>query len=351
MEEIAWLRAPCKPIATHSTQAALRRQSQLTKPAGALGRLEEIAVLFAGWQGQVMPALTRIGISVFAADHGIAQEPVSAYPQAVTAQMIRNFSQGGAAINVLAKHNGASLEVINLGTVNPLPPLAGVIAVQIAPGTQNFLHQAAMSVAQCHEALWQGKAAVNRWLDQQSQCFIGGEMGIGNTTAAAALTCALLHCTPEQAVGSGTGIQAKALSRKIEVVSQAVAKHGHDPDPLLILQKIGGLEIAALSGAYIACAQAGIPVIVDGYIASAAALVAWRINPGIKPWLLFSHVSAEPGHRLIFAAFGMQPFLDLGMRLGEGTGATLMLSMIQQALVLHREMATFQQAQVSEKLS
>lgn len=351
MEDISWLRASCKPIAANAAQEALQRQGQLTKPGGALGRLEEIAVLFAGWQDQVVPTLARIGISVFAADHGIAAEPISAYPQAVTAQMIRNFSQGGAAINVLAKYHGASLEVINLGTVNPLPPLAGVIAAQIAPGTQNFLHQVAMSVAQCHEALWQGKAAVNRWLDRHCQCFIGGEMGIGNTTAAAALTCALLQCTPAQAVGSGTGIQAEALSRKKEVVAQAIEKHGQNPDPLLILQKIGGLEIAALCGAYIASAQAGIPIIVDGYIASAAALVAWRINPSIKPWLLFSHMSAEPGHRLICAALGMQPFLDLGMRLGEGTGAALMVGIIQQALALHREMATFQQAQVSEKLS
>lgn len=328
-----------------ATAAARARQLQLTKPPGSLGCLEQLAMQFAGWQDRSDPRLERIAIRVFAGDHGVVAEGVSAFPQAVTVQMIRNFAAGGAAIAVLARHCGASFAVINIGTVAPGPAVDGVINLDLAPGTANFCAGPAMSEALVRRALASGAEHA----PAEADLFIGGEMGIGNTTAAAALTSALLDLTPDVTVGRGTGVDDHGLALKRAAVQRALDLHdANDAGALDLLQRLGGLEIAALCGAYIACAQRGIPVLVDGYICGAAALVACRLNPAVRAWLLFAHRSAEPGHRHVLQALSAEPLLDLGMRLGEGSGAAVALPLLQAACRLHNEMATFAEAGVSD---
>lgn len=343
-----WFKDPVKPIDRSAEASARARQAQLTKPAGSLGSLEEVAVRFAGWQGCEKPQLQRPVISVFAADHGVADEGVSAFPQAVTAQMVQNFSRGGAAISVLARRWGAGFEVVNLGTVVTLDPLPGVVNSPIAPGTANFAKVAAMDEGQLLQALEAGRAAAQRAVRQEAQLFIGGEMGIANTTAATAMAAALLDCPVQALVGPGTGVDAQGVAHKARVIETALALHRDSlSDPLQVLRHLGGFEIAGLTGAYIAAAQAGIPSLVDGFITTAAALVACRINPGVRQWLQFSHGSAEPGHRRMLEALDAEPLLLLGMRLGEGSGAGVTLPLLQSACALHSEMATFAEAAVA----
>lgn len=347
------------PPCEQSRQAALLRQHQLTKPQGSLGRLEQLAVDFAGWQATSIPSLERVSIRIFAADHGVvATEPVSAFPQAVTAQMIRNFSGGGAAINVLARQHSADFAVINLGTVEALESLPQVVDCRIAAGTANFCVQPAMTESQLHQALNCGAQQV----DRDAQLFVGGEMGIGNTTSAAALMSGMLNLPAEHTVGRGTGVDDKGLSDKRRVVSQALALHqgqnvGSPSDcvyslannSMSLLQRVGGFEIAGLVGAYVAAAQRGVPSLVDGYICSAAALVACGINPTLRPWLVFSHCSAEAGHRRLLESMDATPLLDLGLRLGEGSGAALCIPLLRDACALHANMATFASASISGK--
>lgn len=331
---------PCK----QSEALAQRRQGQLTKPAGSLGRLESLAIQFAAWQGAELPSLQKVAIRVFAGDHGVVAEGVSAYPQAVTVEMIRNFARGGAAIAVLAREQGADFAVINLGTVVEVGDYPAVVELRLAPGTANFCREPAMDDATLNAALAAGAAQVN----EGCQLFIGGEMGIGNTTAAAALVSVLLDIGPDLSVGRGTGVDDAGLLQKRQVVERALALHLPFCDsPLETLRRLGGLEIAALTGAYIAAAQRGIPAVVDGYICGAAALVACRLNPAVRDWLLFSHRSAEPGHRHVLMALEAEPLLDFGLRLGEGSGAALCLPLLRAACSLHRDMATFAEAGVS----
>ncbi|RLA53793.1 MAG: nicotinate-nucleotide--dimethylbenzimidazole phosphoribosyltransferase, partial [Gammaproteobacteria bacterium] len=312
-----WLEAVPEP-SEPGRVAALERQGQLTKPPGSLGRLEELAVQIAAWQGCDNPQLERIGIRVFAADHGVVAEGVSAFPQSVTVEMIRNFALGGAAIAVLARRFQASFSVINVGTVEPGPELVGVVNVQLAPGTANFCSAPAMSGDQVRQALASGAEQ----LPSDCDIFIGGEMGIGNTTAAAALTSALLDLPVEASVGRGTGVDDRGLALKCDAVQRALALHSaHCDSALETLRRLGGLEIAALTGAYIAAAQRGVPVLVDGYICTAAALLACCLNARVRDWMLFAHCSAEPGHRYLLEALSAEPLLDLGLHLGEGSGA------------------------------
>ncbi len=338
-----WLEAVPEP-SEPGRVAALERQGQLTKPPGSLGRLEELAVQIAAWQGCDNPQLERIGIRVFAADHGVVAEGVSAFPQSVTVEMIRNFARGGAAIAVLARRFQASFSVINMGTVEPGPELVGVVNVQLAPGTANFCSAPAMSGDQVRQALASGAEQ----LPSDCDIFIGGEMGIGNTTAAAALTSALLDLPVEASVGRGTGVDDRGLALKCDAVQRALALHSaHCDSALETLRRLGGLEIAALTGAYIAAAQRGVPVLVDGYICTAAALLACCLNARVRDWMLFAHCSAEPGHRYLLAALSAEPLLDLGLHLGEGSGAAVALPLLQMACHLHNTMATFSEAGVS----
>jgi len=345
-----WWLDPCKPVDTQALEQAAARQQQLTKPSGSLGRLESLAVQLAGLQGQLKPSLERLWIAIFAGDHGVVAEGVSAYPQAVTGQMLLNFVSGGAAISVLARQLGAELEVLDLGTVTPSLELPGVRHLRVGPGTANFLQGPAMNAAQGEQALQAGRDSVARAVAAGTRLFIGGEMGIGNTTAASALACAVLDCPVAHLVGPGTGLDAAGVSHKTQVIERALVLHAAQRnDPLQSLFNLGGFEIAALVGAYLACAQQGIAVLVDGFICSVAALLAVRLNPDCRPWLLFAHRGAEPGHRHVLDALGAEPLLELGLRLGEGSGAALAVPLLRLACDLHGQMATFAEAAVADR--
>lgn len=343
--DVDWLFAPAQVIDEHAVDAARTHQAQLTKPPGSLGRLEGLALQFAGWQGVTKPQLNNICVRIYAADHGVCNHGVSAFPQAVTAQMIANFSRGGAAITVLSRMLKADFAVVNLGTVVPLPPMPAVYDRSVGLGTKDFSAQAAMTCEQLEQALTVGRDHAS---SQDYQLFVGGEMGIGNTTSASALLSALLQLAPEVTVGPGTGVDEEGLRIKRGVIAAALDCHSsHLSHPLECLRRLGGFEIVALVASFITCAQRGVPVLVDGFIATAAAVVAIKLNPSVESWMLLGHHSAEPGHQLALECFTASPLLDLGMGLGEGSGAATAVPIIQAALTLHREMATFEQAGVS----
>lgn len=349
-EKPDWLNQPAARLDDHARREAEMRQTLLTKPPGALGRLEAVAIRLAAMQSAAQPSIDKVAITVFAGDHGVTAEGISAFPQAVTGEMVKNFAAGGAAISVLARNLGATLEVVNLGTVNDPGALDGVLNLQIAPSTANLAREAAMTPAQLIQALNAGRDSTERARTQGANLYIGGEMGIGNTTSAAALACALLDAQPENLAGPGTGISAAGVAHKAEVIRRALALHAeHLSDPWCALRRLGGFEIAALVGAYANCARLGLPVLVDGFIAGVAALAATRIYPGAADWFFYAHASAEPGHRLVMQALGAEPLLDLGMRLGEGSGAAVAVPLLRLACALHNEMATFAQAGVSNK--
>ena len=346
-----WLAQPCAVLNESSRTAALVRQGHLTKPPGSLGKLEAIAVQLSALQGTDKPQMERLHISIFAADHGVAAEGVSAFPQAVTVEMVRNFARGGAAISVLAKHLNATLEVINLGTVLPVEPLAKVRDERIAAGTANFAQGPAMTKTQLAAALQAGQAAALRAKQDGAHLFIGGEMGIANTTSASAIACALLQESPQLLAGPGTGLDSNGVAHKAAVIQRALELHRANlVQPLDVLRHVGGFEIAALAGAYLAAAQNGVAVLVDGFISTVAALTAVRIQPDVRNWLLFAHTSTEPGHQRTLDALDAQPLLQLGMRLGEGSGAATAVPLLQLACALHNNMATFAEAGVSDKL-
>jgi nicotinate-nucleotide--dimethylbenzimidazole phosphoribosyltransferase len=324
---------------------ASRHSDSLTKPPGSLGRLEALVIDLAGLQSKPLPSIEHIAITIFAADHGVAREGVSAFPQVVTGEMIRNFSSGGAAITVLARQLGASFSVVNVGTVKPMEAMPNVQDRRVAAGTENFTVAPAMTWEQCVQALTVGQEMVAGL--GEIDLFIGGEMGIANTCSASAIASALLKQDASLLVGEGTGVNADGLALKLRVIKQALALHGDLDKPLGILQALGGFEIAALTGAYISAAQKSIPVLVDGFICSVAASVAVAINPSIRSWLLFSHQSAEAGHRRVLQALDAQPLLQLDMRLGEGSGAAMAVPLIQMACAMHSEMASFEVAGVS----
>jgi len=345
---LPWYEQAAKSRDLAVEQQALARQDQLTKPRGALGQLERLAVRLASLQGCAQPRLERVALTVFAGDHGVTEEGVSAFPQVVTAEMIRNFSRGGAAISVVARRLGAHFEVVNVGTVSELEALPGVLDCRVMAGTANFCRQPAMRETQLQQALQVGFDAAERAREQGAQLFIAGEMGIGNTTPATALACVFLGLDAARLAGPGAGLDAAGVSRKAEAIQRALALHQPcAAAPLATLAALGGLEIAAMAGAYIRCAQLGLPLLVDGFITTAAALCAVRINPGVREWLLFGHQSAEPGHRLLLESLAAEPVLRLDMRLGEGSGAALAVPLLQHACALHNEMATFAEAAVS----
>ncbi|MFO8024766.1 nicotinate-nucleotide--dimethylbenzimidazole phosphoribosyltransferase [Thiohalophilus sp.] len=345
-----WWQQPVKAIDADAQQAAQQRQSQLTKPPGSLGQLESLAIQLAGLQSNANPVIKQCWMAVFAADHGIARQGVSAFPQIVTTEMVRNFARGGAAISVLAAEQNARLEVVNVGTAHEPGELPGVIDQRIGEGTADFSQQPAMTPEQRLQALDAGRDSVQRALDAGSHLYIGGEMGIANTTSATALGCVLLQQPAGELVGPGTGLDDSGIRHKATVIDAAIDRHNIDPaDVQQVLDCFGGFEIAALSGAFIHAAQQGLPVLVDGFICSVAALIAEKLLPGTRQWFIYSHYSAEPGHRAILDALQAEPLLDLGMRLGEGSGAAVALSLLRHACALHNGMATFEEAAVSNK--
>ncbi|PTV53281.1 nicotinate-nucleotide--dimethylbenzimidazole phosphoribosyltransferase [Acinetobacter seifertii] len=343
-----WLESVKQPN-LDAKQQAEQHQLQLTKPTGALGDLEQIAITLASLQSNAHPHVNHPWITIFAGDHGVVEENISAYPQAVTRQMLQNFTTGGAAISVLAKYHEAHLQVIDCGTVGEAYEYAGVERHCIRAGTANFAKQAAMNADECRAALELGKKSVDTAKVDGADIYIAGEMGIGNTCSASALACLLLNDTAEQLTGVGTGIGADQLRHKIEVIEKAIELHHKHVvgDVFKTLCAVGGLEIAAITGAYIRCAQVGLPIIVDGFISSVAALCAVRMNPKVRDWMLFGHQSAEYGHRRILQELNADPILKMNLRLGEGSGAGAALALVKMACVLHNQMATFAQAAVS----
>ena len=312
--------------------AAVRaRDAVLTKPAGSLGRLESLAEWMAAWQAKAPPTANRPLVAIFAGNHGVTAKGVSAFPSAVTRQMVENFAAGGAAINQICLAYDLSLKVYDLALDVP---------------TGDITEQAALSEKECAATMAFGMESTAGGIDLL--CI--GEMGIGNTTVAAALFAALFGGSAEEWVGPGTGVDAEGLRRKQAAVKAALATHaGHLSDPLEVLRRVGGREIAAMTGAVLAARMNHIPVIVDGYVATAAAAVLYAMDPKALDHCMFGHVSAEPAHRKALAHMGKTPLLDLGMRLGEGTGAALAAGIVKAAIQLHAGMATFAQAGVSEK--
>ncbi|EMY0025411.1 nicotinate-nucleotide--dimethylbenzimidazole phosphoribosyltransferase [Acinetobacter baumannii] len=343
-----WLESVQQPN-LDAKQQAEQHQLQLTKPTGALGDLEQIAITLASLQSNAHPQVSHPWITIFAGDHGVVEENISAYPQAVTRQMLQNFTTGGAAISVIAKYHQAHLQVIDCGTAGEAYEYAGVERHCIRAGTANFAKQAAMNADECRAALELGKNSVDTAKANGADIYIAGEMGIGNTCSASALACLLLNDTAEQLTGVGTGIGADQLRHKKEVIEKAIELHHKHVigDVFKTLCAVGGLEIAAIVGAYIRCAQVGLPIIVDGFISTVAALCAVRMNPQVRDWMLFGHQSAEYGHRRILQELNAEPILNMNLRLGEGSGAGTALALVKMACALHNQMATFAQAAVS----
>jgi nicotinate-nucleotide--dimethylbenzimidazole phosphoribosyltransferase len=341
--------AKIQPLDGEAIVRARERQLQLTKPAGSLGRLEEVAVQMAGITRSVRPVIKRKAVIVMAADHGVAAEGVSAYPAEVTPQMVLNFLHGGAAINALARQANAEVVVVDIGVAAELshPQL---LSHKVAYGTANMLHGPAMTREQAVQALETGIDVCESLLRQGVDLVATGEMGIGNTSAASAVVACLSGVPVRLVTGRGTGIDDVQLAHKINVIERAIMQNDpHTADPVEVLAKVGGLEIAGLVGVMLAAASQRIPVVIDGFIAGAAALVAFRMNPLVRDYCFAGHVSVERGHRVILEQMKLVPLLDLQLRLGEGTGAVLALHIIEGALRAHSEMATFAEAGVSER--
>lgn len=337
-----------KAIDSEVLSEAIAHQNQLTKPHGALGQLEDIAIMLAACQRTNNPMVNSPWISVFAADHGVTEEGVSAFPAVVTQEMVKNFSAGGAAITVLAKTLNASFEVVDVGVFHDVSPLPNLVSERISSGSFNFTVRPAMTKDMCNQALNVGRRAVSRAIDNKADLFIAGEMGIGNTTAATAIIYELCDTELSGLVGRGTGISDEQLQNKQAVIIKALKLHQQALNsPYEILRCIGGLEIAALTGAYLSCAEQGLPMVVDGVIACAAALIAFEIEPQVKNWMIFGHESVEPAQQVVFDKINVKPLLNLSMRLGEGSGAAMAIPIIQLACALHNQMATFEQAAVS----
>lgn len=330
--------------------AARQRQSRLTKPPGSLGRLEELSVQLAGITRRSVPMLGEKAVVVMAADHGVTAEGVSAYPPEVTAQMVMNFLAGGAAINALARQAGARVVVVDMGVATPVESHPALLDRKIAHGTGNMARGPAMARERTEAAVAVGQDLMKD-LAQQGVDLVGlGDMGIGNTTTASALTAALTGTPVPAVVGRGTGVDDAGLARKVAVVERALAVNRPDPsDPMGTLAKVGGFEIAGLVGVVLGAAASRVPVIVDGFITAAASLVAVRLEPKVRPYLIASHRSVEIGHRVILDELGLEPLLELELRLGEGTGAALAMHIIEAATRILAEMATFEDAGVSDR--
>lgn len=324
----------------------------LTKPIGSLGRLEDLAAHYCLITHTLKPSLGKKRIFTFAGDHGVAEEGVSAFPKKVTSQMVRNMLDGGAAVNVLAKHVGAEIYVIDIGVDDPLENAPGLIRRKIRAGTNNIAKGPAMTEEEAVRALEIGIDLVKEAHIQNVALIGTGEMGIANTTPSSALFAALIPSPAEEVTGRGTGIDDLALAKKIRIIKQALdINKNRLSDPLSTLAALGGFEIAGLCGVILGAASCRIPVIVDGFISTAGALVAGKICPLVKEYLFFSHLSDEAGHKKFFECFGVEPLLNLRMRLGEGTGAALAMSLIEVAVKIYNEMATFNSANISGKTS
>jgi nicotinate-nucleotide--dimethylbenzimidazole phosphoribosyltransferase len=327
------------------------RLNRLTKPLGSLGRLEELARWYATARGTAAPSLRRKTVAVFAADHGVVEEGVSAYPSEVTAQMVYNFLRGGAGINVLARHVGAEVVVVDVGVAHAFPDLEGLRRRKIGAGTANMARGPAMTRLQAEAAMMVGVELAEELAGSGVDVIGVGEMGIGNTTPSSAITAVMTGAEISAVTGRGTGVDDAALGRKVAVIERSIRVNQPDAgDPMVVLTAVGGFELAALVGVMLGAARHRLPVVLDGFISAAAALIAVRLKPALRPYLLASHCSAEPGHRIALDRLGLIPLLDFGLRLGEGTGAALAIGLLDASIKILNEMATFGEAGVSERI-
>jgi nicotinate-nucleotide--dimethylbenzimidazole phosphoribosyltransferase len=347
-EIFAAIESPDKSI----QDAAQLKMDFKTKPQGSLGKLENLAIQLCSIQNSLKPEMNHQAVFVFAADHGVTEEGVSAFPAEVTVQMVYNFLQEGAAINVLCRQNGVDLKVVDAGVNGDFEPHENLIIRKIAKGTRNMLCEAAMSEAEALASLRYGREVFDEYLKEHSVNAVGfGEMGIGNTTAATAIICAVTGIDVEQSTGRGTGVDAKGLKKKITVIQKALEKHQPDPEnPVEILKKVGGFEIAQMAGAMLAAAANRKAVVLDGLISTAAGLIAFLINPAVKDYMIASHRSVESAQTAALEMMGLTPLLDLNLRLGEGSGAALVMNLIRSATLIMNEMASFDIAGVTNKI-
>jgi len=345
------LQIPIIPsLDTSAAKQARLRQGQLTKPAGSLGRLEELSIQIAAIQGTVRPDVSRKAVVVMAGDHGVALEGVSAYPPEVTPQMVLNFVHGGAAINVLARQANAHVSIVDMGVAYDFPPGSGVIDRKIARGTQNMAKGPAMTWQQAEQALTSGMEIAWQEIDRGLDILATGDMGIGNTTPSSAIAIVFTGEPAIRVTGRGTGLDDKGLAAKVAVIEHAIRVNQPDKnDPVDVLAKVGGFEIGGLAGLIIGAASRRVPVVVDGFISTAAALLAVELAPDVRPYLIAAHRSVEIGQRAMLEKIGIEPLMDLNLRLGEGTGAVLAFNLIEAAVLLLNEMATFADAGVSNK--
>jgi len=339
-----------QPLDQQVMAAARARQDVLTKPQGSLGRLEHLSIQIAGITGQIRPRIQHKVVTVMAGDHGVVAEGVSAFPQEVTPQMVLNFLNGGAAINVLSKHVGARVVIVDMGVAESMDSHPQLISRRVAPGTANIAKGPAMTRAQATESILSGVEIVETEIARGLDILATGDMGIGNTTPSAAIACLVTGKSASEIVGRGTGVDDEGLRRKISAVESALKINQPDPcDGLDVLAKVGGFEIGGLAGAILGAAANRRPIVIDGFISTAAAIIAATIAPQTKDYLIAAHCSQELGHRLMMEWLGVTPLLDMHMRLGEGTGAALAMSIVEASCKILDEMATFGEAGVSEK--
>ena len=339
-----------EPVNEDAEASAQQRLNRLTKPPGSLGRLEDIATQLAGILGTASPSIGGKAIITMAADHGVADEGVSAYPKVVTPQMVLNFLRGGAAINVLARLVGAQMIVVDMGVAADLPAHPKLVSRKIGYGTKNMAVGPAMTRAEAHAAIQAGLEIVGEAIGRGATGIGTGDMGIGNTTASSALVAAMTQQDPQVVTGRGTGVDEATYRKKVAVIQRALAINRPDPaDPLEVLAKVGGFEIAGLVGVILGGAQARKPVVIDGFISGASALIASAVEPRVNAYLIAAHRSQEPGHRIVLERLGLRPLLELDMRLGEGTGAALAMPILEAACHILNDMATFDEAGVSER--
>jgi len=337
-----------EPLKDELLNIAWQRLDSLTKPLKSLGRLEEIAAQLVAIYENPMPEIKKKAVLVFASDHGVTEEGVSAYPKEVTAQMVFNFLRGTAGINVLARHAGADVVVVDIGTDYDFEKIDGLISKKVVKGSRNMTKSPALTYDEAIRCILTGVELVKEYHARGYNLFATGEMGIGNTTPSSAITAVLTGSEVEEVTGRGTGIDDATFRKKIEVIKKAIEINKPDPaDPVDVLAKVGGPEIGACAGVVLACAELKIPVVIDGFISSAGALIAYCINPLVKNYIFASHNSVERGHKKILEFMQLKPLLDLNLRLGEGTGAALAITIVEAGLKIYKEMATFEEAGVS----
>lgn len=337
-----------RPLDKSAMERARAKQNMLTKPRGSLGKLEDLSVLVAGIQRTAEPRIKDKVILTMAGDHGVTAEGVTLYPSEVTVQQVFNFLKGGGGVNVLARHVGARVTLVDMGVDYDFDPAPGLIIKKVARGTGNIARGPAMTREQAVKALEAGIEAAEEERAKGMDIMGTGEMGIGNTTPSTAIVCAVADISPALATGRGAGLSDEGLDRKIAAIERALEVNKPDPeDGIDVLSKVGGFEIAGIAGSVIGAASMGVPVVVDGYISTAGALVAYMLCPKVKDYMISSHKSVEVGHEYMLEYMGLEPLLDLNLRLGEGTGAALAITIIESSVKILNEMATFESAGVS----